>query len=66
MFFINGGLDIMFFYFFFPIEFFLFLFCWECVKKEMSRVLLTSCGLRFGGYIGRHECLSASDIYGQS
>ena len=36
------------------------------VEKEMSRVLLTSCGLRFGGYIGRHECLSASDIYGQS
>ena len=31
----------------------------------MSRVLLTSCGLSFGGYIGGHECLSASDIYGQ-
>ena len=35
-------------------------------RNELGRVLLTSCGLCFGGYCGQHECLSASDIYGQN
>ena len=67
MFLINGGLDIMFI-FFFPLEFFLFLvLLGVCGKRnELERVLLTSCGLCFGGYCGQYECLSASDIYGQN